>query len=187
MKYFIFFLIFILAGCESIPEIKESEEWQQIISATSNRVPGTALPPDFRLLYIFPVYHEPEDKIIAQMLFERLVDLFRKDGTVIPTSNFDEAHGVLALRIVRFARQILTKDDNGFPDETFLACNVRFIVKDLRYNRILLQNEIEEKYVYHRVPKPDETEPPQDETTAVGNLLNKVATNVIKMTVAGFY
>lgn len=170
------------AACASVPGVTDTPEWEQVRSATTNRVLGTALPKGFRTVHIMPVFDETGERELGRLLHDRLVALFGTDGRLVPVAELGEAQGVLAVKIVRLLRQTLSWDDRKFPDRVLLSLSVRVLLRDIDRDRDLMRKEIEERVEYRRI-----SEPVEDEGTAMRRLLDRVATNVWKATVEGFY
>lgn len=166
------------AGCASVPGVTDTPEWEQVRSATTNRVLGTALPKGFRTLYIMPVFDDTGERELGRLLHDRLVALFGTDGRLVPVAEFGEAQGVLAVKIGRLLRQTLSWDDRKFPDRVLISMSVRVLLRDVERDRDLMRKEIEERVEYRRV-----SEPVEDEGSAMRRLLDRVATNILMATV----
>ena len=145
--------------------------------------PGEALPKNYRMAYVTGFLNDTSEQEFPILLSDSVKRELSEDGTLVVTSQLDKADLLIAVRIGKYTKNILTyTPDSGFPDEIFLGVEIKLVVQDVHTKEILRSQIIEDSVTYTLI-----TEPRQTDIEAKNQLVNQLTEKITLSVVKGFY
>jgi hypothetical protein len=143
---------------------------------------GTAIPKNFRTVYVHKVVNDTQELDIADLLTDSVRDEFNLDGRLIPIEDYEKADALLAMKINKFIRTIDTTTPDKIPDRIYLAMEVKMVLQNVSTKNILNSKLFEEKTNFNMVSQPVSTELDIKKT-----MLQRLARKILLCCIDGFY
>jgi len=164
----LFFFIFIFSG---------------LFFLTCSYEPGEALPTNYRSVYVAGFLNDTSEQEFPILLSDSLKRALSEDGTLVVTSQLDKADLLIAVRIGKYTKNVLTYAPiSGLADENFLGVEIKLVVQDVHTKEIIRSQIIEDSVTYTLI-----TEPRQTDIEAKNELVKQLTEKITLSVVKGFY
>jgi len=145
--------------------------------------PGEALPKNYRTVYVAGFLNDTSEQEFPILLSDSVKRALSEEGTLVVTSQLDKTDLLIAVRIGKYTKNILTYDPiSGLPDEIFLGVEIKLVVQDVHTKEILRNQIIEDSVTYTLI-----TEPRQTDIDAKNELVNQLTEKITLSAIKGFY